>query len=291
MSNNKKSIIAKVVIVFMITYGLNAFANEFRPAYFSAVRSLIIDEGVRRCLMYMGHWVFFVVFALYALAVRNDRKYIFSFLHGKPSKNFKYALLGAVSGFVLMSICVMGAALHGDLTISSAVTMTVPVAILASLATFFAAAVEEIKFRGFLFGKMNNEGVPVIIATIVSSVVFSYVHAGNSGYGVVPFLSLFMLGAFWALSYYCFGTIWFAFTAHTMWNYSQDFLYGLPNSGSPAVVSFFNSTVKESGLSRFFYDEAFGIEGSYLAILVNLAVCIILMLIAAKKRKKEESKR
>lgn len=190
-----------------------------------------------------------------------------------------------------MSVCVIAAAIHGDLTISRATTMTAPVAVFALFANIFLAAVEEIKFRGFLFGKMNNEGVPLTIAVIVSSAVFSYVHHGNDGFGFIPFISLFVIGTTYALSYYCFDTIWFPFTLHGMWNFSQDFLYGLPNSGSPAVVSFFNSTVKESGLSRFFYDEAFGIEGSYLAILVNLAVCIILMLIAAKKRKKEENER
>lgn len=49
------------------------------------------------------------------------------------------------------------------------------------------------------------------------------------------------------------------FAAHAMWNFTQDFIFGLPDSGKPAAVSIFNTTVSSSS---FFYDKDFGIEGS-----------------------------
>ena len=285
-SINWKKIIETCVIVFMLEYGLNSVANDIRPSYFNTVMGLNIDEGVIRCLMYMGHVIFFAVFALYAWAVEGDRKYIFSFLHGKPSRNLRYALIGAVTGFGLMAICILAASLHGDITVTPASTMTAPVAILALIAVFIQASVEEIKIRGFVFEKLIDEKVPMAVAVAVSALLFTYLHIWNSGFGFTAFLSLTMIGVLYALSVYYFKTIWFAFTAHMMWNYSQDFLFGLPDSGSPAVVSFFNSTVNSSG---FFFDEAFGIEGGMMAVLVNVAACIAVVLIGRKMQSKEKA--
>ena len=69
-----------------------------------------------------------------------------------------------------------------------------------------------------------------------------------------------------------------------MWNFTQDFIFGLPDSGNPAVISIFHTTV--SG-SSFFYDEVFGIEGSCAAVIVNLIACCIIFLIGRKMQKKE----
>ena len=68
-----------------------------------------------------------------------------------------------------------------------------------------------------------------------------------------------------------------------MWNFTQDFIFGLPDSGHPPAVSIFNTTVNRSS---FFYDERFGIEGSVMAILVNLLDCCILFLIGRRLQKK-----
>ncbi|MBP5463332.1 MAG: hypothetical protein J6Y20_14595, partial [Lachnospiraceae bacterium] len=80
-----------------------------------------------------------------------------------------------------------------------------------------------------------------------------------------------------------FGTILFTCRAHMMWNFTQDFLLGLPDSGKPAAVSVCSTTVKGSS---FFYDEAFGIEGSWMAILVNAACCVLVIVIGSILKKR-----
>lgn len=87
-----------------------------------------------------------------------------------------------------------------------------------------------IESRAFVFGKMKNEGVPLVWATVVSAFFFSYLHATNPGFGILPLLSIFIVGILYALSYHYFGTIWFTCTAHMMWNFAQDFIFGLPDS-------------------------------------------------------------
>lgn len=68
-----------------------------------------------------------------------------------------------------------------------------------------------------------------------------------------------------------------------MWNFTQDFVFGLPDSGKPAAVSLFNTTVNGSS---FFYDKTFRIEGSYMAILVNVLACIVVIVIGRSVRRR-----
>ncbi len=68
-----------------------------------------------------------------------------------------------------------------------------------------------------------------------------------------------------------------------MWNFTQDFLFGLPDSGKPAVASVFSTTANRT--SSMFFDENFGIEGSFMAIIVNLVVCVLAILIGTLIRR------
>ena len=278
-----RSIIETAVIVFVLGYGLHYIGYFLRVRYFNLLDTLSIDEGVSHALMYLGHVIFLVILLLYALAVKKDRKYILSFTRGRPGRNILYALIGAATGFVLMGICVFAASANGNLEIHKASSISIPVFILAVFAVFVQASVEEIESRAFVFGKMNGEGVPLIPAIVISSFFFSYLHAANPGFGLIPLLSIFSVGVLYSLSYYYFGTIWFSCTAHMMWNFTQDFIFGLPDSGKPAAVSLFNTTVNGSG---FFYDETFGIEGSYMAILLNAAACVLVILIGRHIRRR-----
>ena len=56
-------------------------------------------------------------------------------------------------------------------------------------------------------------------------------------------INVFLIGALFVLCYHYFGSLWFLMAAHMMWNYMQDFVFGLPDSGRPAAVSFLNTTV------------------------------------------------
>ncbi len=286
-TNSSKNVspawIEKAVTVFVLGYGLHYFAYFLRARYFTWLGDQPLDEGIAHALGYLGHTFFLAVLLLYALAVKKDRKYILAFCEGKPSRNLKFALLGALTGFLMMGICIFSAAVHGDLSIHFSSGMAVPVFMLSLFAVLLQASVEEIESRAFVFGKMHREGVPLWPAILVSAIFFSYLHAANPGFGLLPLLSIFVVGILYALSYHYFGTIWFTCTAHMMWNFTQDFIFGLPDSGKPAAVSVFSSAVQGSG---FFYDKDFGIEGSWMAILVNLAACILVILAGRRMRNK-----
>ncbi len=282
VNNNIRQIIETVVVTFILGQGIHYFSQFFRSKYFAWLKTLTVDEGMNHILMYAGHIIFLVVMLWYAWCVKNDRKYILSFAKGKLSRNFKCALLGAITGFAMMAMCVFAASLNGNLEIHPAAYVNVSLFLLAFLAVWLQSSTEEIESRGFVFGRMYGEGVPVITAAAVSGFFFSFLHVSSPGYGLIPFTTILLIGILFALSVYYFGSIWFACMLHTMWNFSQDFIFGLPDSGLPSSVSIFNTTVKGSG---FFYDATFGIEGSLMAILVTIIVTIIVVIVGKRVRK------
>ena len=101
-----------------------------------------------------------------------------------------------------------------------------------------------------------------------------------------PFINLLTSGAMYVLSYRYFGSLWFAMTAHTAWNYMQDFIFGLPDSGKPAAVSFMETTVNGSS---FFYDKDFGIEGSWMSVTIHILACLFIFMIGRNMSKKAGS--
>ena len=288
--NRKKSqfhsIVETAITVFVLGYGLHYIGYFLRARYFRLIEGLALDEGIAHVLIYSGHVIYLAVMLIYALAVRKDRKYILSFTRDRLGRNIRYALSGVVTGFALMGICVFAAASNGNLEIRPAAAVSIPVFVFATFAVFIQATVEEIESRAFVFGKMNDEGVPLIPATVVSAFFFSYIHVAKAGFGWLPLTSIFVVGVLFALCYHYFGTIWFCCTAHMMWNFTQDFVFGLPDSGTPAVVSLFNTTVNGSS---FFYDETFGIEGSYMAIVVNALACVVIVVIGRYIRKRRNT--
>ena len=273
------TIAEKIVTVFVLAYGLHYFGYFIRTRYFDWLDGAGLSDGISHCMGYLGHVIFLIVMLLYALAVRRDRRYILAFTKGKPSRNLKFGILGGLTGFVMMGICVLCASLNGNVEIHSGSGANTGIFVFAAICVFIQASVEEIESRAFAFGKMHGEGVPVIAAVIASSVYFSYLHVTKPGFNLICFISIFVVGILYALCYYYFKTIWFTCAAHMAWNYTQDFIFGLPDSGTPAAVSIMSSTVQGSG---FFYDRTFGIEGSWMAIIVNIAACVVVALIGRR---------
>ncbi len=276
--------IESAVGTFVLVYGLHYLGYFLRARYFTWLDGLALEGALGHALQYLGHMIFLVIMVLYVLAVKKDRRYLTVLFRDKPGRSLKFALLGAVTGLVMMSICILAATLNGNLTIQPGAGISFPLLLLSIAAVIIQASVEELESRSLVFGRMRDQGVPLVAALVISSFFFTYLHAANPGFGLLPLLSIFAVGILYALCYHYFGNLWFVCMAHMMWNFTQDFIFGLPDSGKPAALSFFNTVTKGSG---FFYDEVFGIEGSWMTILVNAVACVIVVLIGRRRRRRQ----
>ena len=124
-----------------------------------------------------------------------------------------------------------------------------------------------------------------VVAIVGNSLLFALLHLANHGVTILSVLNIFLVGILFSLMVYYMDSLWCAFAVHTAWNFTQNILFGLPNSGINVPYSVFKlnaGTARDS----FAYNVGFGIEGTVFADIVLLAACVLLYLWGRKHGKK-----
>jgi hypothetical protein len=137
------------------------------------------------------------------------------------------------------------------------------------------ALYEEMSFRGYPLYTLV-EGIGFWPAAVAMSLFFAWEHTLNPGESRVGIAAVFLFGLVLAFSVWRSGSLLWAIGFHFMWDYSETFIYGVPDSGlvSPAHL-----------LSTRFTGPAWitggsvGPEGSYFIFLVLAAVVLTIHLI------------
>jgi len=133
---------------------------------------------------------------------------------------------------------------------------------------------EEVLFRGYILDNVRARwGLTRALA--VSSVGFGLLHAPNPAFGPLSFANLVLFGL--AAGLYKVrvdnGRLWGVFGIHTAWNWLQQVVFGLPNSGLASVPDNALFTVSpNTSLPQVIWGGGFGPEGTLAASLVLLAV-------------------
>ena len=187
-------------------------------------------------------------------------------------------LRGAVVGTLMMSFVVLvwftlidGAAWQVNPDAGRAV-----LALAAGFVGFLVQGpAEEVLFRGYVLENVRARW-GVWWGVGISSVAFSLLHATNPAFGVLPFINLTLFGAATALYKLRWdnGQLWGVFAIHTLWNWLQQVVFGLPNSGNASSIdSTLFSVHPNVSLPDAISGGGFGPEGTLGATLV-LAVLI-----------------
>jgi membrane protease YdiL (CAAX protease family) len=133
---------------------------------------------------------------------------------------------------------------------------------------------EEVLFRGYILENVR-EPWGVRPAVVASSLAFGLMHASNPAFGVLPFINLVLFGVAMALYkiYVDDNQLWGVFAIHAVWNWLQQVVFGLPNSGIVSVPddALFSVTPNTS-LPAVIWGGGFGPEGTLAATLVLLAL-------------------
>lgn len=133
---------------------------------------------------------------------------------------------------------------------------------------------EEILFRGYILENLAAKW-GLRWAVIASSLAFGLLHAPNPNFGLLPFVNLVLFGVATALYKVRIddGQLWGVFGIHTIWNWLQQVVFGLPNSGLQPTPNdaLFSITPNASFLDPI-WGGGFGPEGTLGASLVLLAL-------------------
>ena len=234
--------------------------------------------------IYANFWGIWIAFILFCIIFRKKNKAILdSIKYNRTCNNFKMLMLGFLIGFVLNGFCAAVAILHGDIKLTF-YKFEILNLILLFIAVFIQSSSEELIFRGFVYQRLKNRYNNIKFAIIVNSILFAVLHLGNNGISAAGFIDILLSGVFFSLMFCAFDSIWLVMACHTTWNFTQNILFGLPNSGTVSKYSIFIMDVN-SATSSFAFDKNFGLEGAALSITLMFIGCMTMYIYCKKNNK------
>jgi membrane protease YdiL (CAAX protease family) len=182
---------------------------------------------------------------------------------------------GLALGAVLMALIFLvewaaGWVAFADFFQSSSTGLPFIPGILSNLVAYICVGIyEELQSRGYqlknLAEGMNFIGpkVAVLIATLISSVIFGVMHAPNPNATLISTFNLFLAGLFLAVGCVLTGELAIPIGLHITWNFFQGNVFGFPVSGTQAGATFI---AIEQGGSDLITGGAFGPEAGLVGI-------------------------
>ncbi len=259
-----------------------------------AIHPMLADSSISDAIVfiienYLVRIIQFVGVILYTYFVKKNRYIYDSFKPHYENNGFGTLALGLVIGLVMNGICVLIAVMHGDIQLSFGLTASqILVLIFALVCVFIQSASEEMWYRGFLYERVHAN-YPLWLAIFLSSAIFGFGHLFNKGVSFLAIMNIVVIGLAFALAKWFSKSIWLLFGIHTGWNFTQNFIFGLPNSGRASQVSVF--TLDEANASGgLIYDPVFGVEGAITQLIVAVLLAVICFVLIKRAGRTAELK-
>lgn len=230
---------------------------------------------------FIGIWA---VAVLYMGITKKNRPILKTVGRGAAGNTVKNFLIGIAVGFGMNAACILAAWLHKDISLHFSSFQPVYFMILF-LSVFIQSSAEELVCRGFLYQRLMQSYQSPAVAIAGNSLLFALLHLLNGGITILSVCNIFIVGVLFSLMVYYLDSLWCAMAAHAAWNFTQNILFGLPNSGIVTPYSVFRldaSTARNS----FAYNVGFGIEGTLLADIMLILACACIYFWGKKYGKK-----
>jgi len=230
---------------------------------------------------FIGIWIFVLG---YSLIFKKNRELIKELGTKAKGNNVKTALLvGIPCGIGLNLLSASVALMHGDIKLTY-LTFNPLWILLFIFVIMVQSGAEELVCRWFIYQKVKAAFPKLpILAVIINAVFFAAIHLMNPGMTVNSFLNITFVAILYSLIVYYFDSFWACVVAHTSWNFCQNILLGLPNSGIVSSYSIFGLDAA-SATDSFAYNVGFGIEGTYVTDAILLIAIVVVAVIGHKRK-------
>ncbi len=142
---------------------------------------------------------------------------------------------------------------------------------------------EELLFRSYLMVSLSRKW-PIWACVLTNAALFSAVHLLNPGIAPLPLVNIFLFGVLASLLTLRLGSIWMAAAVHSLWNFAQGNLFGIPVSGLSGMPAPLSTRLSDDTLwHRLVCGGDFGIEGGLAATAV-LGVGILVVMMVPMRR-------
>lgn len=266
-----------IVSYILLIIGRNLISIFFSCLSFDKELPNNIKSVVENYYYFIFIWIPYVFFML---IYKPDRALLKKLL----PKNSKKALLfpaGLAIGFAMNAACALIAVLRKDIHLYY-MSANPLLMVFSFIGVFIQSGAEEVQMRLFVQQHLARGYKSPWISVLFPSVFFSFLHLGNPGIGFIPLLCIFLAGICFSLIVFRFDSIWMSIAVHTMWNYTQNFLFGLPNSGIVSAFSLFRLGAS-TAMDTFTYNVSFGIEGAWTAVIIFALTDIVLVFVSFRK--------
>lgn len=287
IQKNRNPVLVVLAIIFLLIFPKLLFGDIFilkSINNINAIKNLAPNDR-------------FILSMLYGTAISSLLMYIFakkclnrnnlSLGLSSPDKIKNY-LKGALIGFVMISGVFLQLKIYNQSQISlNAANVPARIFLVFFIGRVIQGFNEELMCRSILmnyFAAFNG----VKSAIITNSLIFAILHLGNDGFGIFPFINIFLMGVIFSLLFYLSDDIFLPAAAHTFWNFAQANVYGINVSG----ITQSNISLIKTQLTGnpFLTGGAFGVEGGFITFWIEAIVVGVLLAGVKNKSKEKENK-
>lgn len=227
------------------------------------------DAGITSQLYlgFLGIWI--LTLLVFALIPRNRPmlKALGTKTKGNTPKMFA---VGLGIGLGMNLLCALIAMINGDIALTFHAFRPVSF-LLVFIAVLIQSAAEELICRVFIYQRLVRRYGKPLMAAVVNAAFFAMIHLSNPGVTGMAIANIFIYGLLFSAMVVYMDSPWAAMAAHAGWNFCQNILLGLPNSGMVLPYSVFKLDAAAASDS-FAYSVSFGLEGTVTACVLLMAV-------------------
>ena len=195
---------------------------------------------------------------------------------------FEY-IVGLLGGIGLFGVAVLLCVLAG--TVSVEVSKENPdllIQVLFLIGFLIQGMSEEMLCRSYLMVSLSR-GFPIWSCAVINALLFSLLHLGNAGISAIALINIFLFGLFASMLTLRRGSIWMVGALHSMWNFAQGNLFGIPVSGIKGLPSPLSSSLHDGTWQKLVNGGSFGLEGGLAVTVVLSAACAVILFCPTKK--------
>ena len=217
--------------------------------------------------------IFMLLYALYVRFVEKRKAYEIS-----TKKSIVEFGWGFFISFSLVGLMVLLMVLLGYYR----VTETGSPQIIVNSFFFFGmgAFLQVLAFRVVLF-RLFEELLGSWIAFVLVAVIFGIAHLTNPNASLWSTLALIISDILLVAPFMYTRRIWLVWGIHMGWNFFQDGIFGMPNSGITRLKSWIQPVI--SG-PEWITGGSFGIEASVIAVCLSIGVAIVILKMSIDKK-------